>query len=284
MLDRSVSELKAPINEPAGGDLSEATPAVLKVHRPALFAADLHLDGSEPARERLQQLLRVAHSEGADLYLLGDVFHYWFGRKHLALPMFRREIQLFRAMSSLGVSITIVPGNRDFLLDEAFTRETGVKVSGDSMLIELGGERVHLSHGDLFGLADVRYQRMRRVLHSAPIRRLAASLPAVVVNALARRLRRHSETVVLEKSPETLAPDRESIAALFSGTSIDVVVCGHFHEARDEAFPPSEGGGRFRILEPFEEHGYVLSASSAGWRERRLGGEADPYPTRTSAP
>ena len=236
---------------------------------PWILAADLHLDGGAPARARFERLLDRARASGAHLYLLGDVFHYWFGARHLRHPMFREEIALLRAATDVGIAITVVPGNRDFLLDEAFTAATGVVVAGDSLALSRGDERVHLSHGDLFGLADVRYQRMRRVLHSGPVRFLSRHLPTWVVNRLAGRIRRHSEKVVPEKSAETLAPDRPSITALFA-EGFDVVVCGHFHEARDERFPAEEGGGRFRILEPFEEHGYALTVAAGGWSEDRL--------------
>ncbi len=234
-----------------------------------LLAADLHLAGDEAPRERLRQLLALSRGENAPLFLLGDVFHYWFGRRHLSLPTVRREVHLLRAATALGPPITIIPGNRDFLLDAAFTAETGVRIAPDTLVIEVAGERIHLSHGDLFGLADVRYQRMRRVLRSAPVRWCARSLPTGVVDAIARRLRRHSETVVQSKSAETLAPDRQAVLAVLR-TAIDVVVCGHFHQASDERFSYADGGGRFRILEPFEERGYVLSAGPEGWRERRL--------------
>lgn len=252
---------------PCGSDL-ESVP--VPASRPAWFAADLHLDGEEFARERFHHLLRLAHAEGADLFLLGDVFHYWFGPKHLRLPMFQRELGLMRAMTHLGVAITIVPGNRDFLLDGAFTRATGAEVSADAETIAVGSERIHLSHGDLFGLADRRYQRMRRVLHSAPVRGLAARLPTAMVNALARRLRQHSEVVVAKKSAEVLAPDLSTVRALIAEDGYDVVICGHFHEVRDELLEGEERCGRFRVLEPFEEHGYYLIRDSHGWSERRL--------------
>lgn len=234
-----------------------------------LFAADLHLDGGEVSRERLRALIRIAHAEGASLHLLGDVFHYWFGPRHLDHPMFHRELELLRGAVAIGVPVLIVPGNRDFLLDAEFSRATGVRLAADATELVVGGERVHLSHGDLFGVADVRYQRMRRLLHAPVVRWLASHLPAAIVGALARRLRRHSEHVVARKDAEVLAPDRPSIAALFTD-GVDVVICGHFHQARDERFSPGEGGGRFRVLEPFEDHGYYLRARDGEWSEHRL--------------
>lgn len=255
-------------------DPSRDSPPAERVES-CLLAADLHLAGEEGPRERLRRLLTLSRAEGAPLYLLGDVFHYWFGSRHSLLPEVRREIELLRGASAMGPPITIVPGNRDFLLDDSFTRETGVRIAPAEIGIAVGGLRLHLSHGDLFGLADVRYQRMRRVLRSAPVRALARVLPAPAVNGIARRLRRHSERVVAKKSAETLAPDRCAIAAQFAA-GFDVVVCGHFHGRREERFPAAEGGGLFRVLEPFEERGYALSFGPEGWREHYLASAAPP--------
>ncbi len=245
------------------------TPAGMKPSGRSIFAADLHLDGSERARERFRRLLRVALERDAAVFLLGDVFHYWLGPRHLALPMFRRELEILRGAVGLGTPITIVPGNRDFLLDAAFGEETGVHVAPDAIEIQLAGERIHLSHGDLFGSSDVKYLRMRRVLHSKPVRFAARTLPTFLVAAVARRLRRHSEEVVAQKSAETLAPDVDRVKELVA-QGYSQVICGHFHHVRDE--PLTEGGrsGRFRVLEPFEDHGYFLQGDASGWAEERL--------------
>jgi len=231
-----------------------------------LLAADLHLAGDETPRERLRRLLALSRDTGSDLFLLGDVFHYWLGRRHIHRPEVRREVELLRGASAVGPPITIVPGNRDFLLDESFASATGVRVAPPEIAVECAGLRLHLSHGDLFGLADVRYLRMRRALHSAPVRFLARSLPAPAVAAIAGRLRRHSERVVPRKSAETLAPDRGAVAAVLA-RGFDAVVCGHFHDRREERIPGAGGEGLFRVLEPFEERGYALSLGIEGWAE-----------------
>ena len=231
-----------------------------------LLAADLHLAGGPEPRERLRRLLALSRAEDASLYLLGDVFHYWLGRRHLARPEVRREVEILRGASAVGPPIAIVPGNRDYLLDDSFTRATGVRIAPAAIAVACAGLRLHLSHGDLFGLADVRYLRMRRALRSAPVRFLARSLPTPVIAAIAGGLRRHSERVVPRKSAETLAPDRAAVAAILAG-GFDAVVCGHFHDRREERLPAAEGGGLFRVLEPFEVRGYALSLGPEGWRE-----------------
>ena len=235
-----------------------------------IIAADLHLRGDEAARGAFAALLELARASRAPLYILGDLFHYWLGPKHLRHPMYSRELDLLRGATTGGARILVVPGNRDYLLDATFRRETDVQVLGDDAVLELENERIHLSHGDLFATSDVRYLRMRRILRSRMLRFLARTMPSWLVNLVARRLRGHSQHAVAGKPVRVLQPDRGAVSALFR-EGFATVICGHFHRHRDESFPAAEGGGRFIILEPFEERGFCLVHDGSGWESRRLG-------------
>lgn len=232
--------------------------------RRCLITCDLHLDGSARRESGLRRLLDECAVRRADLILLGDVFHFWFGRKQLRSPVHRRELDLLRRATARGCSITVVPGNRDFLLDGEFTQRSGVVVAAETASLVLGGVRIHLSHGDLFSTLDTRYQRMRRVLRSGMVVFLAHHLPAWLVGRFAAGLRRHSARVVRAKPPAVLEPDFELVERVIAAGH-DAVVCGHFHRPRDVTLPPERGGGRLVVLEPYEERGHVLWADGDSW-------------------
>ncbi|MEM7168519.1 MAG: UDP-2,3-diacylglucosamine diphosphatase [Planctomycetota bacterium] len=236
-----------------------------------VIVADLHLDGSEPSKQAFASLLDRAHERSKQLFILGDLFHYWFGRRHVEHPMYAAEIELLRQAVDRGLSIEIVPGNRDFLLGPTFVEKTGANVHGDMLSVQIGAEPVHLSHGDLFGTADVRYLRMRRVLRTRMVRFLADHLPAAVLNRIAQRLRNHSDKVVKEKSFDVLEPDLGEVAALF-GRGYETVICGHFHRERDERISQELGSGRFLILDPFEHQGRGLVHDGTQWSVESLVG------------
>ena len=65
--------------------------------------------------------------------------------------------------------------------------------------VELDGARLRLLHGDQLLLDDVGYQRLKRVLRSAPLRLLARHLPAALSHALGRRIRKYSSRAVQAK-------------------------------------------------------------------------------------
>ncbi|MGE3163614.1 MAG: UDP-2,3-diacylglucosamine diphosphatase [Planctomycetota bacterium] len=236
-----------------------------------VVVADLHLAGDPAGLARFVRLLELAPQWSPHLVILGDLFHYWFGRRHLRLPMFKAELDALTRAVAAGLHVRVVPGNRDFLLDRSFTDVTGVTVHPDEWVGRVGGELIHFSHGDLFGTADVRYQRMRSVLHSRMVRFLASHLPVLVLDRIASRLREHSRRVVPRKSESTLEPDRTEVSRLFR-RGVQTVVCGHYHKLRDERFSEDAGGGRFMILEPFEDRGFVLLRTASGWESRYVGG------------
>lgn len=234
-----------------------------------VVVADLHLTGDAPSRSRFERLLDLAPSWSPNLLILGDLFHYWFGRRHLRLPMFAAELEALAAAVDGGLRIHVVPGNRDFLLDGSFTGVTGVVVHDDELPARVGNELIHFSHGDLLGTADIRYQRMRSVLHSKMVRFLASHLPVIALDRIALRLREHSSRVVPKKSESTLEADRQEVCRIF-GRGFHTVVCGHFHKRLDERLAEDAGGGRFMILEPFEERGFALIHDGASWEARHV--------------
>ena len=222
-----------------------------------IIAADLHCDGSARRVAMLEFLLKTCQEEQADCWLLGDLFDVWLGPGQLSLDMTRRELTALRRATDSNVDVVVIPGNRDFLLDSTFEEQTGVHVAGDHLQLETGGQRWHLSHGDLFGTADTGYLRLRRILRSSWFRWLARHLPMFVSRWLARMLRMGSRRALRHKEANRLKPDRDAIKQLIDA-GYDRVVCGHFHRAQEERIDGDKEVGNFTVLEPFEDRGAHL--------------------------
>ena len=119
-----------------------------------LFASDLHLDSDAPWAIDAFLAFLAGPARSADaLYLLGDLFEVWVGDDDDA-PDHVRTCAGLAALTGSGVPVYAIHGNRDFLLGEAFSRRTGVKLLPDPVLVELHGTPTLLSHGDVFGTAD----------------------------------------------------------------------------------------------------------------------------------
>jgi UDP-2,3-diacylglucosamine hydrolase len=198
--------------------------------KPVLFVSDVHASPAAPERGDLfVRFLETRAADAGALYLLGDIFDYWVGPLHLRLDDYRPVLDGLRALTASGVPVTFVPGNRDFLLSGATGRALGLAVAPGRATVTLDGQVVRMEHGDLLTTADWRYQAMRAVLRSAPVRRLCLSLPHGMKLRMARRLRTHSERVVKGKSRSTLEAKPRALRRALA--QADVLVFGHVHES-----------------------------------------------------
>jgi len=206
------------------------------------FASDIHLSpGENPHSQQFIAFLDSLHGEIDALHILGDLFHYWLGPGHEALPDYQAVIEAFRRLSESGVVLNFISGNRDFLVKgRAFKQAAGMNLCGDEHQFSLGQRRIKLVHGDLLCAGDIAYQRFRRVIRSAPVLLLGDLLPLRAKRWIADQLRRMSAREVQRKSMKTMDLDEQVVLDLFrDGT--DMVVCGHIHKEQHRRY---ELGGR----------------------------------------
>src|SRR5690606_13243516 len=122
-----------------------------------IFISDLHLDGGRP--ESIARFETLVYDQGvaADaVYILGDLFEAWIGDDDTD-PAMKPVIDALAALARAQVPCRIMHGNHDFLLGRRFTLATGCTLLGDYETVDLYGEAVLLTHGDLLFTDDTRY-------------------------------------------------------------------------------------------------------------------------------
>jgi UDP-2,3-diacylglucosamine hydrolase len=141
----------------------------------AYFVADAHLgQGSEDSnRVRERDLLaffdRVA-SERAALYVVGDLFDFWFEYGHAIPKRFVRVLAALGALARSGVPVTYLGGNHDFWIGDYLRRELGVAFTDQPMSLDIQGRKLFLAHGDGLGPGDHGYKLLKRVLRNGAAR------------------------------------------------------------------------------------------------------------------
>ncbi len=233
-----------------------------------LVIGDLHLDVS-PAGGRHERFAAWTASLGnvPRLVVLGDLFDAWVGPAHARLEPARAVCAALASLVRRGCELDVVHGNRDFLLDRAFERDTGARVRPDGMIGRLpGGARALLVHGDELCTLDRAYQRMKRVLRSAPMRWSAPRLPDAAALWVARRLRATSVRAVAEKPPAQKEQQPAAVRELALRHAASLLVCGHAHRFRDEALP---GGPRWVVVGAFGHGRDLLEIGAGGGLESR---------------
>jgi len=192
-----------------------------------VFLSDVHLTPREPARaERLVRLLRREAPRADEIYILGDLFDYWIGPKHLRLPDYRTALDAL-ARAARTTKVFFLLGNRDFYMSCGFEEATGVRVVPERTRhrLTVGSQRVYLCHGDyLEGRTDLGF-RIQEWIRSPGFEKKFVLLPAFVAKAMAEFYRWLSA----RKTGRAVRVNEDIVAAEFRGGT-DVIVCGHVHE------------------------------------------------------
>lgn len=143
-----------------------------------IFIADAHL---RRADDRNYQLLVafLASQRGRlrTLYLLGDIFDFWVGYRHVVFSAHVPLLEVLRELRTEGTEIVYVEGNHDFNVGPFFTQTLGCRVLPDGGAVDLDGRRVLVAHGDLVNPHDTGYRVLRRALRSRPMRLAMALFP-----------------------------------------------------------------------------------------------------------
>jgi UDP-2,3-diacylglucosamine hydrolase len=211
--------------------------------------ADAHLGGPGGAAEPLVAQLRALPAAGCSrLLLLGDLFQLWIGDRRYETPDIARVAGTLTGLRRQGVRVDYIEGNRDFFLGGSAYRGAFDSV-GTELAFAVGGRRYLALHGDGLDRRDRRYRFWRAVSKSRPSR-LAASL---VPRRFARRLVFGTERKLSGTNLEHKRSIPEEVLRAYGRRRLaeghDVLLLGHFHEARTLAVPE----GEVRLLDAWYE-------------------------------
>ena len=177
-----------------------------------IFVGDVHIrPGNEKDADLFIHWLREAEQRASDIYILGDLFDYWF-------TGVRDEAgDVLAALASDRVHL--IPGNRDFLITNA--RASGVHIRQEEVIITSPtSTRVLLAHGHTLTRGDYGF----KILHA---------LGWPVLRLLDRCLREDLKGYLARFLVRSSAAVRTPRAVIDSGISrrrgVDTTVCGHLH-------------------------------------------------------
>lgn len=132
------------------------------------FASDFHLgvpDGaSSRAREaRLVQWLDMAAKDAAEIFLVGDVFDFWYEYKTVIPKGFVRLQGKIAHLTDSGIPVHYFTGNHDMWVFGYFENELGVKMHNALIERTFDGKRFMIGHGDGLGPGDHGYKFIKRI-------------------------------------------------------------------------------------------------------------------------
>jgi UDP-2,3-diacylglucosamine hydrolase len=162
------------------------------------FASDFHLGApdyqSSRAREdKIVRWLDMAKADASEIFLMGDVFDFWF-EYHTVVP--KGYIRLFGKLAELsdaGIKIYLFKGNHDMWMFNYFKQELNAQIIPNELVIERGGKKFYLHHGDGLGPGDSLYKLLKGIFRSKLCQwlfeRIHPNLGVGVANFWSRRSR-----------------------------------------------------------------------------------------------
>ena len=135
------------------------------------FASDFHLGvpthKDSLVRERLiVSWLDSIKEDAKSIYLLGDIFDFWFEYKTVVPKGFVRLLGKLAQLTDSGTEIYILKGNHDMWMYDYLPKEIGVKIINDRTLLEENGRKIFLAHGDGLGPGDIGYKLIKKIFAS----------------------------------------------------------------------------------------------------------------------
>ncbi len=135
------------------------------------FISDAHLGEGSGENEnvklaKLGAFFEHAENDAEKLFILGDLFDFWFEYKH-AIP--KQHLKIVFKLSQLvdkGVEVHYITGNHDFWLGDFLSREAGIIIHRDEYATTEQGKKLFLTHGDGISRSDKGYRILKRILRN----------------------------------------------------------------------------------------------------------------------
>ena len=146
----------------------------LKNNKKIYFASDIHLGLSamSPADEvaREKKVVRWLASIGQDaqaVFLVGDIFDFWFEYNHVVPKGFVRFFGQLASMADHGISIYFFTGNHDLWMFRYLQSELGATVFHKPVELVVNGTTFYVAHGDGLGPGDYGYKFLKVIFTSS---------------------------------------------------------------------------------------------------------------------
>ena len=146
------------------------------------FASDFHLGSpshseSRKREDRIIRWLNAIEDNCSELFLMGDIFDFWFEYREVVPKGFVRLQGKLGMMSDAGIKIYFFKGNHDMWVNDYFTKEMGIEIISDELVMERAGKRFYLHHGDGLGPGDQKYKLLRKIFRNPVCQWLFSIIP-----------------------------------------------------------------------------------------------------------
>jgi len=202
------------------------------------FASDQHLgaptaEASLPREHKFVAWLDDVKEDAAAIFLLGDLFDFWFEYKTVVPKGFVRVLGKLAEIKDSGIPIYFFVGNHDLWMRDYFEKELNIPVFHEPQEFVFNKTRLLIGHGDGLGPGDKGYKRMKKVFTFQPFKWLFRWLHPDIGVRLGQYFSVKNKLISGDEDAEFLGEDQEWLVQYckrkLETNHYDYFVFGHRH-------------------------------------------------------
>lgn len=202
------------------------------------FLSDFHLgapdyESSLLREKRVVQFLDEIKNDAAVIFILGDLFDFWYEYKRVVPKGFVRILGKLAELTDSGIIIHFFVGNHDMWMNGYFEKELNIDVYHDPKEFEFNGKKFLIGHGDGLGPGDHRYKFMKKIFRNYFSQWLFGILHPSAGIGLANYFSRKSRAATGKEEEQFLGEEKEWLIIyskeMLKKQHFDFFIFGHRH-------------------------------------------------------
>jgi UDP-2,3-diacylglucosamine hydrolase len=213
------------------------------------------VQSSKEREARIVKWLDDVEGKAAEIYLLGDVFDFWFEYRHAVPKGYTRLLGKLASMADKGIKLHYFTGNHDMWVFDYFPNEIGCHVYKEPVIRVINGKRFYIAHGDGLGPGDHGYKFIKKVFANPICQWLFKWIHPDLGIPLANFFSKRSRISTGDSDEKYLGDDQEWLVQyckqLQEKDSFNYMIFGHRHLPLDMII---DGKGRYINLGEWINH------------------------------
>jgi UDP-2,3-diacylglucosamine hydrolase len=202
------------------------------------FASDFHLgvpnhEISLAREKRIVRWLDTIKAEAHSIYLMGDIFDFWFEYKHAVPKGNIRLLGKIAELSDSGIPVIFFTGNHDLWMFDYFPTELGVTIHREPLVLEINQRKLLIGHGDGLGPGDKSYKLLKKIFTNRFCQWFFARIHPNLGIGLAQHWSKKSRISNMKKEEKFNGEENEFLLSyckeMERSTHHDFYVFGHRH-------------------------------------------------------
>ena len=205
------------------------------------FVSDVHLGAPALKNNHEREMLFVRwldeiKEDVSELYLVGDIFDFWYEYKKVVPRGFTRVLGRIADLTDRGIPVHFFTGNHDVWVFDYLPTETGVILHTNEYITELGGKKFFLAHGDGLDAGDKGYLLLKKIFTSKTLQWLFSRIHPNFALGLGHTWSKSSRLAKMDSEEEFKVKNEgmyKFAESFLEKEWVDYFIFGHRHKMVD---------------------------------------------------